>query len=103
MDGNDEPILSVGDSFVDFDSLFDKVNAIQRSTGAIFIKRDSQSIAAVNKQSANRKQRTDPLDEKLKYRYIKWGCKQFGKLRVSGKGERPNQRLVLVLLVSVES
>jgi hypothetical protein len=87
-----EPLLSVGDTFDDYVSLLAKVKTIQRSSGAVFTVQDSQTVAHVNKQTATRNQRVEQLDEKLKYKYVKWGCKQSGKIRTTGKGERPHQR-----------
>jgi hypothetical protein len=88
-----DSVLTVGETIVDFNTLATRVETIQRLSGAIFSIRDSQTVNRVNKLSAaSSKQRFEPLDERFKYKYVKWGCKQSGKIRTTGKGERPHQR-----------
>jgi hypothetical protein len=86
-----QPLISIGDGFYDFESLTAKVVSIQNLTGVVFSIHDSQLVTTANRTNTGKKHKA-LLDEKFKYRYVKWNCKHFGSVRTTSRGLRPNQK-----------
>ncbi|GAB1601753.1 hypothetical protein Ahia01_000453700 [Argonauta hians] len=83
-------LLNAGDEFEDFSALTSAIAAVSKLTNAVFTIYDCQTIAKANR---SRCVKVEPLDEKFKYKYVKYVCKQFGhSRRRTVPGIRPNQK-----------
>ncbi|CAI9732081.1 Hypothetical predicted protein [Octopus vulgaris] len=83
-------LLNAGDEFEDFSALSSAIAAVCKLTNAVFTIHDCQTIAKANR---SRCVKVEPLDEKFKYKYVKYVCKQFGySRRRTVPGIRPNQK-----------
>ncbi|CAE1234312.1 uraH [Acanthosepion pharaonis] len=83
-------LLNAGDEFNDFGELSGAIAAVCKLTDAVFTIHDCQTITKANR---SRCVKVEPLDEKFKYKYVKYVCKQFGcSRRRNVPGIRPNQK-----------
>ena len=83
--------ICIGDQFASYDSFRAKVQEIERNTDCMFVIESSKTVESANKLVKDGRKLYDPV---FKYRFVKLGCKHYGKSRTSTKSHeilRPNQ------------